>query len=33
VPVVVPSRGDSERTKFASIALAVHRAKRAGAAA
>jgi Phosphotransacetylase len=33
VPVVVPSRGDSERTKFASIALAVHLAKRAGAAA
>ena len=33
VPVVVPSRGDSERSKFASIALAVHLANNAKAAA
>jgi len=33
VPVVVPSRGDSERSKFASIALAVHLANKAKAAA
>jgi len=33
VPVVVPSRGDSERSKFASIALAVHLAHSARAAA
>jgi phosphate butyryltransferase len=33
LPVVVPSRGDSERSKFASIALAVLLAARAGEAA
>lgn len=33
VPVVVPSRGDSERTKFASIALAAYLAQQAGALA
>ncbi|MDR3641142.1 MAG: phosphate acyltransferase [Humidesulfovibrio sp.] len=33
VPVVVPSRGDSERTKLASIALAVHLSNNPGAAA
>jgi len=33
VPVVVPSRGDSERSKFASIALAVHLATATGAMA
>jgi phosphate butyryltransferase len=33
VPVVVPSRGDSEQTKLASIALAVHLAQCLGASA